>query len=71
VNEGPGYSPYHAELAVTILQLFTSDLMNALTTAPMLQNRSERGNKLRFDFLLISQHTEVQKVYGSEARFGT
>jgi hypothetical protein len=61
VNEGPGYSPYHAELTVTIFRPFTSDLMNTLTTAPMLQNRSERGNKLRFDFLLISQHTEIEK----------
>ena len=61
MNEGLEPSPYHADLTVTILQPFTSDLMNTLTTAPMLQNHSERGNKLRFDFLLISQHTEVEK----------
>jgi len=61
VNEGPKPSPCHAKLTVTILQPFTSDLMNTLTTAPILQNRYERGNKLRFDFLLISQHTEVEK----------
>lgn len=61
MNEDPGYSPYHAELTVTILRPFTSDLMNTLTTALMLQDRSEWGNKLRFDFLLISQHTEIEK----------
>jgi hypothetical protein len=61
VNEGLGPSQCHAELTITILQPFTSDLMNTLTTAPMLQNRSEQGNKLRFDFLLISQHTEIEK----------
>jgi hypothetical protein len=61
VNEGPDPSRCHAELTVNILQPFTSDLLNTLTKAPMLQNRSERGNKLRFDFLLSSQHTEVEK----------
>jgi hypothetical protein len=60
VNEGLGPSPYHAELTVTILQPFISDSKNTLTTAPILQNRYERVNKLRFDFLLISQHTEVE-----------
>ena len=69
MNECPGPSPCHAELTVTILQLFTSDLMNTLTTAPMLQSRYEYVNKLRFDFLLISQHTEIEKVCGSEAKF--
>ena len=61
MNEGLGPSPCHAELTVTIFRPLTSDLMNTLTTAPMLQKRCERGNKLRFDFLIISQHTEVEK----------
>jgi len=50
VNEGLGPSHCHAELTVTILQPFTSDLLNTLTTAPMLQSRSERVNKLSLIF---------------------
>jgi hypothetical protein len=71
VNEIPDPSPCHAELTITMIQTFISDSLHTLATAPMLQSRSERVNKLGFDFLLISQHTQIKNGGDRVAKFKT